>query len=195
MQRTPLSGMACSIAQTLDVAGEWWTPLIVRDIYIGLSRFEQIRDNLGVSRKVLTARLDTLRANGVVERHPYQEKPTRYDYVLTEKGRDLMVAVLALMAWGDKWSAPNGLPVLIEHRGCGQLTRPQVSCSNCGDPLDADAIDIGQGPGARSGSGTRQIAQALKRRARGRAQNSSTGQDNGEPAANVARALRRPYRS
>jgi DNA-binding HxlR family transcriptional regulator len=165
MQRTPLDGMACSIAQTLDVVGEWWTPLIVRDIYLGINRFEQIRENLGVSRKVLSARLDTLTARGVIERRPYQETPTRYDYVLTEKGRELMIAVLALMAWGDKWSAPLGPPVLLEHRDCGQHASPQVVCSHCGEALDADGIDFRPGPGARPGPGTRHIAQALSQRA------------------------------
>lgn len=167
MQRTPLGEMACSIAQTLDVAGEWWTPLVLRDIYVGLGRFDRIRDNLGISRKVLTARLNTLIANGVVERIPYQQSPVRYDYVLTEKGRELMVAVLALMAWGDKWSAPQGPPVLLQHRNCGHRSRPEVVCSHCGETLDADRIDVQPGPGARSGPGTRFIAEALDQRAAG----------------------------
>ena len=80
--------MACSIAQTLDVAGEWWTPLILRDVYVGLSRFEQIRANLGISRKILAARLETLVESGVLERRPYQDAPPRHDYLLTEKGRE-----------------------------------------------------------------------------------------------------------
>jgi DNA-binding HxlR family transcriptional regulator len=167
--------MACSIAQTLDVAGEWWTPLILRDIYVGLSRFEQIRANLGISRKVLTARLETLVDSGVVERRAYQDAPPRHDYLLTEKGRELMVAILALMAWGDRWAAPNGPPVLIEHRRCGKPTRPEVTCACCGEPLDADELEIHGGPGARSGPGTRHIGEALDRRHEGRQREADRG--------------------
>jgi len=157
-----MNEMACSIARTLDVAGEWWTPLILRDIYVGISRFDQIRSDLGVSRRVLTARLETLVIGGIVERRPYQENPPRSDYILTEKGRDLVIPILTLMAWGDRWAAPDGPPALIEHRSCGHLIRPEVVCSCCHEPLDADDLQIREGPGARRGPGTRHIAPAAE---------------------------------
>src|SRR4051812_4693920 len=103
MQRTSVGGMACSMARTLDVAGEWWSPLIVRDVWLGRTRFDEIQDNLGLSRKVLADRLETLVSEGVLERRPYQERPPRYDYLLTEKGRELMDAFLTLIGWGDRW--------------------------------------------------------------------------------------------
>src|SRR2546430_2668811 len=114
MQRTSFGEMTCSIARTMDIAGEPWTPLIVRDIYLGLRRFDQMREDLGISRKVLADRLDTLVANGILERRPYQHNPIRHDYLLTEKGRELAVALMALMAWGDRWTAgPEGPPVRL----------------------------------------------------------------------------------
>jgi DNA-binding HxlR family transcriptional regulator len=134
----------------------------LRDIYVGIRRFEQIRTDLGISRRILTARLETLVDAGVVEREPYQENPPRFDYVLTEKGRELVVAILALMAWGDKWAAPDGPPALIHHRSCGHIARPEVVCSYCAQPLDAEDLQIREGPGARRGPGTRHIARALQ---------------------------------
>jgi DNA-binding HxlR family transcriptional regulator len=95
--------MSCPIAQTLAVIGERWTPLILRDVAFGLTRFDTIQRELGISRKVLTERLAGLVEHGVLERTPYQEAPTRYDYTLTEKGADLCKVLLAMQAWGNRW--------------------------------------------------------------------------------------------
>jgi DNA-binding HxlR family transcriptional regulator len=105
MHRTSFAAMHCSIARTLEVAGEWWTPLILRDIALGITRFDDLQRDLGISRKVLTQRLDTLVAGGVLERQPYQQHPPRHQYLLTAKGRDLVPVLFALMAWGDRWAA------------------------------------------------------------------------------------------
>jgi DNA-binding HxlR family transcriptional regulator len=109
MQRTDFGRMACSIARTLDVIGEAWSPLILRDVWVGLSRFEQIQEDLGVSRKVLTERLNHLVEHGVLERRPYDKRP-RYEYVLTEKGTDLVDVLMVMTGWGDKWLAGEARP-------------------------------------------------------------------------------------
>ena len=105
MQRTNFSDLAaCSIARTLDVIGEPWSPLILRDIWAGFSRFEQLQADLGISRKVLTERLNHLVEEEVIERRPYDRRP-RYEYVLTEKGTELVDMLMVMTRWGDKWLA------------------------------------------------------------------------------------------
>lgn len=147
--------MACSIARSLDIVGEPWTPLIIRDLWLGRTRFDAIQRNLDISRKVLTERLSTLVEQGVVERKPYQRDPDRYEYLLTRKGRELMNVLLALMAWGDRWvSGKGGEPMLVRHKACGKRTQAQVTCPCCGEPLRAEDTAIAPGPGARQGWGT-----------------------------------------
>lgn len=155
MQRTSFAGIHCSIARTLDVAGEWWTPLVLRDVALGLRRFDEIQRDLGLSRKLLADRLQTLIEHGVLERRAYQQNPPRFDYVLTEKGRDLMPVLMAVMAWGDRWTAgEDGPPLRLRHAACGQDTEPTVSCSCCGEPLRYSELVPRPGPGARSAPGT-----------------------------------------
>src|SRR5437016_7579396 len=105
MQRTRFGEMACSIARTLEVAGEPWSPLIIRDVWVGITRFDAIQSDLGISRKVLTERLKWLVAQGVLEQRTYSERPPRHDYVLTRKGLELCDLLLAITAWGDRWTA------------------------------------------------------------------------------------------
>src|SRR3954465_15645629 len=109
MQRTTFGTMACSIARTLDVIGEPWSPLILRDIWAGFSRFEQIQADLGISRKVLTERLNHLVEEEVIERRPYDRRP-RYEYVLTEKGTELVDMLMVMTRWGDKGLPGGGGP-------------------------------------------------------------------------------------
>jgi DNA-binding HxlR family transcriptional regulator len=162
MRRTSFADMACSVARTLEVVGEWWSPLIIRDVYVGLTRFDHIQRNLGLSRKVLAARLDALVDNGLLERRAYQQHPVRHEYLLTDKGRDLVPALMALMAWGDRWTADDaGPPMRLRHDACGEWTVPTVTCSECGEALIADEVTVVPGPGGRSGPGTREIAAAL----------------------------------
>ena len=110
MQRTPFGEMACSIARTADVIGEPWSPLIVRNIYIGMTRFDQLQQSLGISRKVLAERLRWLTGNGVLERREYSAKPPRYEYVLTVKGLELFEVLMVMVRWGDKWLAGEAGP-------------------------------------------------------------------------------------
>ena len=148
MQRTDFSEMACSIARTLDVIGEPWSPLILRDIWVGFSRFEQLQADLGISRKVLTERLNHLVDRGVIERRPYDQRP-RYEYVLTGKGRELVDVLMVMVAWGDKWLAGEaGQPVLYRHHACGEVSHVELSCSHCGKLMHANDIDVLPGPGA-----------------------------------------------
>lgn len=104
MRRVSFADMNCSIAQALEIIGEWWTPLILRDIHRGITRFDAIQASLGISRKVLTQRLETLLEHGVVERVAYQQRPPRYDYRLTGKGRELGQVLRAMITWGERWT-------------------------------------------------------------------------------------------
>ena len=163
MQRTSFADFHCSLARTLDIVGEWWTPLVVARIAVGLRRFDDIQRDLGVSRKVLAERLDTLVEHGVLRRRPYQYHPIRHDYVLTEKGADLVPALMALMAWGDRWTADeSGPPLRLLHQRCGQDTEPTVSCSRCGEPIGYRDVVARAGPGARMAPGTSVIADLFR---------------------------------
>ncbi len=148
MQRTRFGDMACSIARTLDIAGEPWSPLILRDVFVGITRFDDLQRDLGISRKVLTERLKHLVAEGVLERRPYSARPARHDYLLTEKGWELCDILLAITAWGDRWTAgEDGPPALLRHRSCGELTSVEMRCAHCGEPLRAHDVDVEAGPG------------------------------------------------
>jgi DNA-binding HxlR family transcriptional regulator len=149
MQRTPFGEMACSIARTMDVVGEPWSPLIVRNVYIGVTRFDQLQQSLGISRKVLAERLRWLTETGVLDRRQYASRPERFEYVLTAKGLELVEVLMVMVAWGDKWLAGEaGPPVLYRHHGCGQICHAQLHCSACGQPMTATDIDVLPGPGS-----------------------------------------------
>lgn len=151
MQRTQFGAMACSIARTMDVIGEPWSPLIVRNIYVGINRFDQLQQSLGISRKVLAERLRWLTGNGVLERREYSARPPRHEYALTAKGLELFEVLMVMVAWGDKWLAgPAGPPALYRHHACGQISHVELVCSECGRPMRATNIDVFPGPGSAS---------------------------------------------
>jgi DNA-binding HxlR family transcriptional regulator len=140
--------MACSIARTLDILGDPWSFLILRNVLVGMTRFDQIQRGLGISRKVLAERLAWLVEQGVLERRPYSEHPPRYDYTLTDKGRELCDVLIVIAGWGDRWTAGEaGPPVLRRHQACGEVGRAELVCSECGEPLRASDIDFEPGPG------------------------------------------------
>ncbi|ADB30257.1 transcriptional regulator, HxlR family [Kribbella flavida DSM 17836] len=148
MQRTDFGKMACSVARTLDVIGEPWSPLILRDVWVGINRFDEIQADLGISRKVLTERLNWLVAQGVLDRRPYDNRP-RYEYVLTGKGTELVDLLMVMVRWGDKWLAgAAGPPVLYRHHACGEVSQVDLRCAHCGEPMHAGDIDLLPGPGA-----------------------------------------------
>jgi DNA-binding HxlR family transcriptional regulator len=165
MPRASLDEMNCSIARTLDVIGDSWTPLILRDIAFGITRFDAIQRDLDISRKVLSERLASLVEHGVLQRAAYQEKPLRYDYFPTEKGADLAFVLLAMQSWGDRWTSGDaGAPILIRHESCGEVVEVVPSCSHCGERISlADATPL-RGPGFEPGPGTSEISAALERR-------------------------------
>ncbi len=138
----------CSIAAALEVVGERWSLLIVRDVLLGLRRFDQLQADLGIARNILGTRLQRLVEHGVLEKRRYQERPERYEYRLTEKGLDLWPAIVALMSWGDKYGAPAGPPTVIEHRDCGGLVDDRRCCTLCGAALGPREVIARLGPGA-----------------------------------------------
>src|SRR3954454_6997999 len=140
--------MNCSIAQCLEVVGDWWTMLIVRDVFLGVRRFADIQRRLGISRNVLAQRLDHLVASDILVRRPYQENPVRHEYVLTARGRDLWPVLDAMRSWGDTWFAPNGPPVEIVHDACGERTHLVPHCAACGEPVTPFDVHAVAGPGA-----------------------------------------------
>ncbi|MCI2237237.1 helix-turn-helix transcriptional regulator [Paenibacillus sp. TRM 82003] len=154
--------MHCSLAQSLQVVGDWWSPLILRDLHLGVDRFEDLVRDLGISRNLLTTRLQTLIAGGVVQRERYQEHPPRDRYVLTAAGRELVPVLMVLTAWGDRWATPpEGPPIAFEHRDCAHPFTPQVHCSHCGQQVHADDVVAVPGPGGRAGPGTMLIGRYL----------------------------------
>jgi DNA-binding HxlR family transcriptional regulator len=163
MQRTSFARMHCSLARGLDLIGDWWSPLIVRDLFLGLAHFDELIENLGISRNLLTRRLKSLVRSGIVERKIYRRKPIRYEYRLTEAGCDLVPAILALTAWGDRWAQPKeGSPMLFEHKRCGHQFQPQVTCSACGEAVTGDAVKTLGGPGGAMKAGTKLLARRLR---------------------------------
>jgi DNA-binding HxlR family transcriptional regulator len=127
---------ACSVARTLEIVGEKWALLAVREVFLGNRRFDEMVRRTGAPRDTLAARLRTLVGGGILERRQYSEHPARYEYRLTEAGRDLYPVIAALMRWGDKHLAgDDGPPLVVAHR-CGHRLVAQMVCEACGEPLD-----------------------------------------------------------
>jgi DNA-binding HxlR family transcriptional regulator len=139
----------CSIARTLEVIGDRWTMLIIRNVFLGMRRFDDFQSDLGIARNVLSDRLARLVDEGILERHPYQQRPERFEYRLTEKGIDLWPVMVSLMKWGDRHAAEEaGLPTLVLHRGCGGDVDERFVCTACGEPVDARSAEARPGPGS-----------------------------------------------
>jgi DNA-binding HxlR family transcriptional regulator len=145
----------CSIARTLDVIGERWTILVLREAFMRVRRFDEFQRNIGLARNILSARLRKLVEAGVLARRQYSEKPSRFEYRLTERGLDLYPALVALMEWGDRHVAnPAGPPVTLRHRGCGRDSMPHMVCSECGEPIGPRDMQPRPGRGALSADPT-----------------------------------------
>lgn len=131
-----LADQHCSVARSLAVIGDRWTLLIIRDLFLGAARFETLREGLQISRTILTDRLNLLEKEGVIRKIAYQDRPTRYKYLLTEKGLDLYPIIVTMTHWGDQYYAGEaGPPIIHHHRNCDQDFVPVVSCSACQEPL------------------------------------------------------------
>jgi DNA-binding HxlR family transcriptional regulator len=150
VQVTSLADWNCSIAKTLDVVGEWWTLLILRDAFRGTRRFDDFQASLGLARSVLTTRLRKLTEHGVLERRAYSARPPRYEYFLTEKGRALFPVIVALIGWGDAWAPGlDGPPVVFVHDTCGNVTQPMLTCPHCRGEVSAANTHSEPGPGSQ----------------------------------------------
>ena len=149
MKKVSFAGMQCSVAQSLEVIGEWWTLLILRDAFLGVTRFDDFAARLGIARNVLTARLDTLVEHGVLDRVPYDEARGRYDYRLTDKGRALLPVLTAIRQWGDEWIlGEEHAPVVVQHTTCGEISKGILKCGHCGEELTPTTLRARSGPGA-----------------------------------------------
>jgi DNA-binding HxlR family transcriptional regulator len=151
-ERFRYSAENCSIRRTLDVVGEKWTLLVLREAFYGVRRFDDFARGVGCARNILSARLNTLVDEGLLHREPYREpgQRARVEYRLTEKGLELFPAVVALMQWGDRWAGePDGPPVEITHRECGEPVTVSMTCAAGHGPLSARDTRAEPGAGAR----------------------------------------------
>ncbi|HKH64850.1 MAG TPA: helix-turn-helix domain-containing protein [Solirubrobacterales bacterium] len=151
MLRRDYPALDCSVAKALEVVGERWSLLIVRSVMHGNRRFGEMQESLGIARNVLSARLQRLVDEEILERRAYQESPPRYEYFLTQKGLDLWPALIALLNWGDRYSPdPDGPRRLIVHKQCGGTVSERGICESCGKVLTARDAKQVPGPGAEA---------------------------------------------
>jgi DNA-binding HxlR family transcriptional regulator len=148
MQRTRFSAMNCPIARSLDHVGEWWSILILRDAFHGLTQFDQFQKSLGIAPNMLSRRLTALVESGLLERRRYSERPPRDEYLLTERGRDFRPVLWALLAWGNKHLAPEGPSVVVVEAETGQQADPVVVDRNTGKLMTHPAFLAEAGPAA-----------------------------------------------
>jgi DNA-binding HxlR family transcriptional regulator len=150
MRWNELGREACSMARTGSVIGDRWTLLILRDCFLRVRRFEDFQERLGITRPILADRLKKLVDEFVLVKVPYQQRPVRHEYRLTQKGLDLYPIVIAIVHWGDVHTAGRkGRPLLHRHDSCGKDFDPVMVCSECGAPLAAKQVYVPPGPGAK----------------------------------------------
>jgi len=149
MKWNSLEEEQCSVARTVAVIGDRWSLLLLRDCFLRVRRFEHFQARLGVTRHVLADRLRKLVRYGVLRRVPYQTRPKRHEYILTQKGLDLYPIIMAIVHWGDVHMIDErGRPRLHQHKLCGKMFDPVMTCSECGEPLSPKAVHVHVGPGA-----------------------------------------------
>lgn len=142
MERKSFAEMDCSVAQCLEVVGEWWSMLVIRDAFLGVSRFDEFQRRLGISRNILQQRLARLVEAGVLQKVAYSQHPERFDYKLTQKGRDLWPVLTTMRQWGDRYAAPAGPPLQLRHQGCGEIAQSVLVCDRCGEPIGPKDVDV-----------------------------------------------------
>jgi DNA-binding HxlR family transcriptional regulator len=149
MRISEIGKMTCPVARAVDIVGDPWMLMIIRELFLGSRRFDQFETYLGLSPRLLSARMRTLVSAGIVRRTPYQERPKRYEYRLTAKGLDLWPVIMALRTWGDRWGEwPAGKPSTLRHDGCGQLTTVEHHCAACGGSIGPGDVTLEQSPAA-----------------------------------------------
>src|SRR5689334_608805 len=158
MQRKTFSDMACPIARSLERVGEWWSILILRDAFYGLTRFDEFQTSLGIAPNILTRRLNALVEAGLLARRRYNQRPPRYEYVLTERGRDFRPVMQAMLAWGNRHFAPDGPPVVIVNQETGELADPVLIDRISGRPMSDPVFRPEAGPGATEEARRRFVA-------------------------------------
>ena len=149
MRWEDLEKQPCSIARSLAVFGDRWTLLVLRECFMGVKRFADFQENLGISKTIVADRLKHLTDHGILEKTAYQENPVRYKYRLTQKGLDIYPIFLSITQWGDTYYAgQKGIPLVYHHKTCGHDFHPVTICSECGEPVDARDVVAHPGPGA-----------------------------------------------
>jgi DNA-binding HxlR family transcriptional regulator len=162
MRQTSFHDFHCSLARALEVVGDWWSPLIIRDLFVGVSRFDDLVADLGISRNLLSDRLKRLVAADVVSASQYSEHALRMEYSLTASGREFACVLMAMTAWGDRWHAPAaGPPIRFRHRQ--HRCDPIVSCKMCGEEIDGADVTFQPGPGGKKAIGTAVIADLIRK--------------------------------
>jgi DNA-binding HxlR family transcriptional regulator len=138
----------CSIARALEVVGERWSLLIIRNaLFAGSTRYSDFQRSLGIASNVLQSRLDGFVESGLMRRHRYSDQPELYEYVLTDQGRGFATALIAMTEWGDRFAAPDGPPVHYRHASCGSDVHTELVCASCGPLEDPSAVQAHPGPG------------------------------------------------
>jgi DNA-binding HxlR family transcriptional regulator len=148
MQHKNFSHMQCPVARSLERVGEWWSILILRDAVYGLKRFDEFQKSLDIAPNMLTRRLNALVKGGLLKRQRYSDKPPRYEYVLTDRGRDFRPVLLALLAWGNKHFAPEGASVLLADRDTGTVAEPVMVDRVSGRAIPGPGFSLIPGPAA-----------------------------------------------
>lgn len=148
MQRKNFGNTQCPVARSLERVGEWWSILILRDAVYGLKRFDEFQKSLEIAPNMLTKRLNALVTSGLLKRQRYSEKPPRYEYVLTERGRDFRPVLLSLLAWGNKYFAPEGASVLLTDTETGAIAEPVIVDRVTGRPIPGPGFSLVPGPAA-----------------------------------------------
>jgi DNA-binding HxlR family transcriptional regulator len=147
MRWSEIDSMTCSVARTLSVVGDRWTMLILRDLFLGIRRFEAMQRDLRLTPHRLSDRLHKLVRDGILVRVEYERHPRRFEYRLTEKGIDLYPLIVAMVEWGDRWMAgPAGVPVELVHRPCGHSIKPELTCPTCKSKIEAREMSARPGP-------------------------------------------------
>jgi len=142
-------GLVCSLARSLEIVGERWSMLVLRDLWVvGPMRFDQLQRSLKIARNILTDRLETLIEGGVVERRLYQTRPDRYEYLLTEVGQEFVPVLALITRWGDRHFSPAGAPYIFRHKDHDHAADPVTVCRQCGEELTIDELEVLPGPGA-----------------------------------------------
>jgi DNA-binding HxlR family transcriptional regulator len=144
MKRSSVSHLNSGIARALEVVGEWWTPLIIREVFLGHTRYDEIQGQLGIARNVLSDRLSSLVGAGVLVRVQYSERPQRFEYQLTEMGRDLFGTLVMLKSWGDRWLSGDAVTESVNHAACGTTVTPMVWCERCQKMVNHDEYALGE---------------------------------------------------